>query len=123
MQEITRFLTEAKAAISRVKAGVKPRSQEDACQTVYRLSVRGKTLVDERNALAETGRKLRKEIANGIRSGKGQVWLETKQAKLLNVGDEWSRVNTLILDGHTTRQRAQGRFAVVGAKNILHYGA
>lgn len=97
--------------------------QENACVTIYLRNTRGKSLVEERDALSEVGRKLRREIANGKVAGKGQAWLDHKTAKLLEVGSKWAEVNSLILDGHVTRQRAQGSDNDLGTKNILHFGA
>lgn len=95
--------------------------QENACQTIYRLSTRGKTLADEREALAETHRKLRREIANGKVAGKGQAWIDSKVAKLSRVALAWVFVENLINQGKTTRNRAQGSDNGLGAKNFLHF--
>jgi hypothetical protein len=114
------IVEEVRRDLRHIRKGASPITHE---QSVYERSVRGKTLVEEREGLSLVGRKLRKEIANGVISGKGRAWLESKQAKLLNVGDEWSRVNALILDGHVTRHRAQGREQGLGTKNFIHFSA
>ncbi len=71
---------------------------------IFVMSVRGKTLIDEREALVKNFKRLRNEIKNG--KDKPSDWHQTKLDKLHRVWDRYCEVNDLIVQGHTTRNRA-----------------
>ena len=71
---------------------------------IFVRSVRGKSLIDEREALMKNFLRLRKEIKN--EQGKPSYWKKAKLDKLHRVWDQYCEVNDLIVAGHVTRNRA-----------------
>ena len=80
-------------------------------------SLRSIPLHEERAALINNGKRLEREIANGVKGNKGQAWIDSKNEKLSLVTHRLMEVITLMQQGRYSRHRAMGSDNGFGAKN------
>lgn len=80
-------------------------------------SLRSIPLHEEREAMISNGKRLEREIANGIKGGKAQAWIDSKNAKLSLVTNRLMEVISLMQQGRYSRNRAMGSDNGFGAKN------
>ena len=85
-------------------------------QLIYSRSLRSIPLHEEREALVATGKRLEKEIANGLKAGKDEAWLKTKRERLDVVACKVLEVLDLMAKGRYSRNRAMGGDNGLGAK-------